>query len=724
MRKEFDAAKETAQPECAHSTPPSKPHIDQMCASNFIANAVKRINPLKNFQPVSPKVISQSFMSTFYERVPFVLQSIVSRMNTKTMVLRIDTCYKPSKKTVVPDYPDFFQGCLTVLTGTGYCVLASMLFSKERSQEICSHLRRLKNVLAQMSTERTIKLIYVDTCCGRKDMKKELHALFPGVSIKLDGFHWLKRWFEAFECSKNSKHYRWFIRAMALALYAPTDNEFKALLKNSNTVRAVRNESADSSGIDDEFEEEIKLLGDLHELKKVIPRPKVLLERVNIVIAALREIVARLDLSIMSKNFEKVVDRQLLHISNDCLSDPAEGPDFFKTQQGMTCARSTGSNESFHRTLNSLYANKSYVGPLFSNAMMLWHVESFNARRDVEKSKVAPAQIIFPERMHEVNSIFLHESKEVLYNQLHTLPINIDKMQAGCEAIPMACNAQLILDHLQKQNVVSNQLKNEVKSMLRNQSIKRDAKTYKMTSIKWCTLLCGKLGIPRFFHGDDIKAFEEWRKGLAYPVVESFIDKLIMDWSVFCVQQWCKRKENIGSWDLRPKQAIHFRAFIRKQTGPACADMNTTETVKDVLKSVGTHLKYPIGALKKTAMHLNMATASMDKVVDPVKIKTFAQFRVSATVMPDAAHAPLRTSLHKVPVIITFEVPLHRVRRKAPKINWKKVCANCGLSRKMNHSGRDFGISCKRARRTLNISILMEKFAKTSNTQTSLTSSS
>jgi hypothetical protein len=46
-------------------------------------------------------------------------------------------------------------------------------------------------VLPPITDEEAVKVIYVDHCCG---VYRTLQSIFPGVVVKLDPFHWLKRW--------------------------------------------------------------------------------------------------------------------------------------------------------------------------------------------------------------------------------------------------------------------------------------------------------------------------------------------------------------------------------------------------------------------------------------------------------------------------------------------------------------------------------------------------
>jgi transposase len=48
--------------------------------------------------------------------------------------------------------------------------------------------------------EQSVKVVYVDICCN---VYKVARKCFPGALVKLDAFHWLKRWGDVLQDAKT-----------------------------------------------------------------------------------------------------------------------------------------------------------------------------------------------------------------------------------------------------------------------------------------------------------------------------------------------------------------------------------------------------------------------------------------------------------------------------------------------------------------------------------------
>ena len=67
-----------------------------------------------------------------------------------------------------------------------------------------------------------IKAIYADNCC---QVSKKLLNIFPNIEVKLDAFHWLKRWSEEIQ-DNNSRQAALFRSLMSRALFVVSSQEY------------------------------------------------------------------------------------------------------------------------------------------------------------------------------------------------------------------------------------------------------------------------------------------------------------------------------------------------------------------------------------------------------------------------------------------------------------------------------------------------------------------
>jgi hypothetical protein len=70
---------------------------------------------------------------------------------------------------------------------------------------------------------QAVVVVYVDNCCN---VSRIVSSIFPGVSIKLDAFHWLKRWNEVL-VEPNSAQGGIFRGLMSRALFVIDPSEFE-----------------------------------------------------------------------------------------------------------------------------------------------------------------------------------------------------------------------------------------------------------------------------------------------------------------------------------------------------------------------------------------------------------------------------------------------------------------------------------------------------------------
>lgn len=167
-------------------------------------------------------------------------------------------------------------------------------------------------------------MIHVDNCCSTKRMLRLIFG--DDVLIKLDVFHWLKRW-DKMLAEPNSEQAVLFRVLMSRAMFQIQPNEYRR--------------------IQDELKEKYKREPTNKEILRagnsIIPEPNILRRNVMAVVKfiSFMDLRTELELSCLAENDEtEVLDRppkffkdcpkirnktlanQFLHIDNNCLLDP------------------------------------------------------------------------------------------------------------------------------------------------------------------------------------------------------------------------------------------------------------------------------------------------------------------------------------------------------------------------------------------------------------------
>jgi hypothetical protein len=129
--------------------------------------------------------------------------------------------------------------------GWTYCFWKALKQS-ESFAEITHHLIRLRHRLKRnlaitrvnKNDEEAVKVVYVDNCCN---VCKVLQKCFPGALVKLNAFHWLKRWNEILHDPKSG-HGGVFRALMSRALVSCGPDEFAnakvRLVKKGKTIHS------------------------------------------------------------------------------------------------------------------------------------------------------------------------------------------------------------------------------------------------------------------------------------------------------------------------------------------------------------------------------------------------------------------------------------------------------------------------------------------------------
>jgi hypothetical protein len=328
-----------------------------------------------NGRVISKHVIDSIVITVFNHRKSFIE---VKMMGLCAWMLKIDFNYKLASKIRVWTGPGQsftpFKCLVTIQNEDGLTVFWKALKQSESFAEITQDLLRLRHRLNRNnaatktsqggSTEQSVKVVYVDNCCN---VCNSLKRCFPGCLVKLDAFHWLKRWTEMLFDPKSALA-GVFRALMSRALLTCGPDEFdnaRERLKNrgktSPTIREV-----------------------MKEANTVIPQPPLLRANVEAVLkyclakdaAAERVIVLRPegDDSPMPARFfttkpnvvKYVTRKQMRHVDKGCLSDPPiEVGNIFRFNEKTQCcyvARGTNTNERDNLDLSTKILSATHIG--------------------------------------------------------------------------------------------------------------------------------------------------------------------------------------------------------------------------------------------------------------------------------------------------------------------------------------------------------------------------
>jgi hypothetical protein len=207
-----------------------------------------------------------------------------------------------------------------------------------------------------------VVVLYVDNCC---QVSRIVSEIFPGVAIKLDPFHWLKRWSDVL-VDPNSAQAGIFRGLMSRALFVIEPGEFDRA-KEKLTRKKKR---------DPTVKEVLK------EANSVIPDPATLRNNIEAVLQYLqtkdsdtmRVLCTRRDNDTSPKpklfmkqwKLQDVFRKQLLHVDKGCLSDPpATLVNIFRrnTKTDVTyVARGTNTNERDNLDLGTNILTATHIG--------------------------------------------------------------------------------------------------------------------------------------------------------------------------------------------------------------------------------------------------------------------------------------------------------------------------------------------------------------------------
>ena len=644
-----------------------------LTSSTYPNQVVKRA---KAFKPISNTFFRTVFAREFEKRKPLLIQSIASRISDH-MNLCIDVCYKPTKRL-----RKLYKGLMTVTTGAGYVLQTVVLFSNEGTEEMGFHLEKLKQAMLEVNPMVKVNKIYTDTCCGAGGLKKKLEQIFVGATVKLDGFHWIKRWRKAFSCSRNHKVFRWFIRSIASAVYAVEASE---LLSGCNS----EDEVDEAENFRDIFEREIRKLQKVATLQTIIPAVAELENRVKKTVSLLRDVVVKLGLTgdkrILSDDFEAVVKKQMTHVLNGCLSDDSTGADL---NVGNTLGRSTCGNESLHASLNLWCYPHTHFGLSKFNQIIISHAEAWNARIDCYRYKKFPTPLLYSERVSELNCVFTSLNLPPPFDS-HLIPIDDTKVFMGTDARPPELDGHNLIQHAKNNDI---ELNDNTFDLLQNQGGRTES-------------VFAPFSKPSEFTQNEKRTFKQFVDDLPYIVNKENISRLTKDWNLFSLES------NTAS----AKVAQQVKQYWENLTKDKEEEETLYDLVRNDLEALSNYLTTGLQIVQKK-QRLNHSIKVV-REAKPVNLRKFLDYKEQVKILPLSRLAPLKpkdalTQEHLLNACLTMHLSLRKIRTRHSSIAWRRVCVNCGKSKRSHGKTEGFGEKCKRTRLPLNVLDLKIKFPK------------
>lgn len=269
-----------------------------------------------------------------------------------------------------------FKCLVTIQNEDGLTVFWKALKHSESFTEIAEDMRRLRLrlnrnraasispvVVADDDLEESVKVIYVDNCC---QVRQSVVLLFPGVLVKLDVFHWLKRWNDII-MDAGSAHAGIFRALMSRAIFNVESSEFE---RAKDKVQGKKKRVPTVKEI-------------MKEANSVIPEPAILRSNVEAVLRYVQDKDAETEHTLSTwqdgvtpgnkpQRFLKPVGvrerirKQLRHIDKGCLSDPPTDLvniyRYNSTTDVCFVARGTNTNERDNFDLGNNILTATHIG--------------------------------------------------------------------------------------------------------------------------------------------------------------------------------------------------------------------------------------------------------------------------------------------------------------------------------------------------------------------------
>jgi hypothetical protein len=319
-------------------------------------------------------------------------------------ILKIDFNYKLAHKVRVwtKQGQSFvpYKCIVTIQNEDGLTVFWKALKHSESFSEIAEDLKRLRLrlnrnkaaaaspvIVADELLEESVTVVYLDNCCQVCASVKSIFG--AGVLVKLDVFHWLKRWNDIMYDAKSALA-GLFRALMSRAVFNVQVDEFdrarEKLLEKKKREPTVK---------------EI-----LREAKSVIPEPALLRSNVEAVLRYVQDKDAETE-HILSTWQEGIntgpkpqrflkhhgvrdrIRRQFKHIDKGCLSDPpTDLVNIFRwnsTKDVCYVARGTNTNERDNFDLGHRILTATHIGIHRAERLMCCFFESRNCQKCITR---------------------------------------------------------------------------------------------------------------------------------------------------------------------------------------------------------------------------------------------------------------------------------------------------------------------------------------------------
>ena len=310
-----------------------------------------------NARLLSAARIESLLMTDFMNRKKLMQSKMMSQ---ESVMCKMDFTYKiPGKVNAYKGVGDCFKphrSMFALQNEKNQTVYWKCLSGSESIQSIVKGLTAFKE-----ANPKTVTVIWVDNCCTMRDKLKEI---FPEAEIKLDIFHWTKRW-DALLLDTKSEEASIFRGLMKRATFNVPPGE------HDDAKARVRKKLQRSKKLPAGAEPTHRQI--MKEACTVVPPPKDLRDSVMAVLRycmmfdagiEIRKLNRGDDNSELPKAFfkpfnadrRKIMANQMSHVDKGCLSDP-EGLDIHHLNPetgNITCCRGTNSIENDNLHLDNL----------------------------------------------------------------------------------------------------------------------------------------------------------------------------------------------------------------------------------------------------------------------------------------------------------------------------------------------------------------------------------
>jgi hypothetical protein len=268
-------------------------------------------------------------------------------------ILAVDHSFKATKKIKIRDeqskrFLPAFSATLTIYNE--YHQVAGQYLARSKSYKLVQH--KLKALLDRYDTYQYNKpvVIYTDNCCNDKT---EL-SIFESAHIRLDAYHFMDRYLDGCR-QRHTKAFVGFCKQLRRAIFVLHEQD-KAMVINDLKAQNI-----------DVTENEL-----IKRCRRFIPEPKILEHRLKQLYNTYKDAFYTSQdekVFLFKSSMESIHQNALVHVRNNCLSDPPEIPLYFQrvkkqNEASFGCKRGTSALEGYHSGLKSIFQGGSISAEL------------------------------------------------------------------------------------------------------------------------------------------------------------------------------------------------------------------------------------------------------------------------------------------------------------------------------------------------------------------------